>query len=256
VFVRGRRPTVKEPDIMEVGKMKGSLFLVSAAACLLLSANLAVASQVSGDYVESRNGDVYTGPCFANGQVGLAGNEATIAWKIREGEWNGVPLAGLAVVAVARASSTLGDPYHDPLPAKAVLLVDARANEVQKGALIDFARYQGGRLLDDIVEVRSTPITMEVGEGQNHGYVSLKAGDIASIRTRPINSGDHFCGNETTYYPPLTELSHSMPAYALDHEYSGKALGSEWRIWGKRSAFVGTFGASQVLTEQASSHHH
>ena len=236
--------------------MRSCLLVVSAAVLLLFLTNATAADQVSGDYVESRNADVYTGPCFANGQVGLAGNEATLAWKIRGGSWKGVPLAGLTVVAVARASSTLGDPYHDPLPAKAVLLVDERASDAQKSALVDFARIQGGRLLDDIVDVQSTSIVMDVGEGQNHGYVTMKAGDLSAIRTRPINSGDHFCGNETTYYPPLTELSHSMPAYALDHEYNGSSLGSEWKLWGKRSAFVGTFGNSQAPTEQISSHHH
>jgi HAMP domain-containing protein len=65
--------------------MRSSLFVVSAAVLLVFLANAAAADQVSGDYVESRNGDVYTGPCFANGQVGLVGNEATLAWKIRAG---------------------------------------------------------------------------------------------------------------------------------------------------------------------------
>jgi len=236
--------------------MRTCVSVVLSAACLLVFSGVCAAEELAGDYVESRNADVYTGPCFANGQVGLAGNEATLAWKIRTGEWNGVPLAGLSVVAVARASSTLGDPYHDPFPAKAVLLVDERASESQKNALVAFARSQGGRLLEDIVGVQSTAIEMEVGAGEQHGYVSVKAGNLAEISTRPINSGDHFCGNETTYYPPLTELSHSMPAYALTHEYSGDALGSEWKLWGKRSAFVGTFGTSRAPADQISSHHH
>jgi hypothetical protein len=71
--------------------------------------------------------------------------------------------------------------------------------------------------------------------------VELVAGDEAEIRTRAISDRDHFCGNETAYYPPLTELSHAMPAYAIEHRYSGNALDAKWAVYGKRSAFVGNF---------------
>jgi hypothetical protein len=30
--------------------------------------------QISGEYVETRSADVYTGQCFANGEVNLVGN--------------------------------------------------------------------------------------------------------------------------------------------------------------------------------------
>ena len=48
-------------------------------------------------------------------------------------------------------------------------------------------------------------------------------------------------GGEETYYPPLTDLEHAMPAVALENEYRGNHLGADWRIFGKRSAFVGSF---------------
>ena len=37
------------------------------------------AEVLKGDYLETRTCDVYTGPCFANGQVGLCGNDAMMA---------------------------------------------------------------------------------------------------------------------------------------------------------------------------------
>lgn len=223
-------------------------FVVTSAAALLLVSASAVAGQIRGDYVESRDADVYTGPCFANGEAGLVGKDATLAWKIREGSWNGVPLEGLAVVAVARAKATLGDPYHDAFPAKSVVIVDENASEAQRAALLDFVRTAGGRLLENVVEVRSAPVVMETGGGHHDTGVTMRAGDLTEIRTRPIGAKDHFCGNETTYYPPLTELEHAMPAYALSHQYTGDALGADWKIFGKRSAFVGTFSFTESST--------
>lgn len=221
--------------------MHRSMLLIAATTCALLLALPAFADQISGDYVESRSADIYTGPCFANGEVGLTGNEATLAWHVRRGEWNGVTLDGLSVVAVARANYTLGDPYHNPYPARAVLIVDAAANETQKAALISLARTMGGRLLENIRLVHTAPISMEVGEGNKHGAVIMRAGDLALIETRALNDKDHFCGNEVTYYPPLAELSHAMPAVAIANEYRGHDLGVEWKIFEKRSAFVGSF---------------
>ncbi len=218
--------------------------------CLVVPTASAFAEGIYGDYVESRSADVYTGPCFANAEVGLTGNEATMAWYVRKGEWEGVALDGLSIVAVTRASATLGDPYHDPYPARSILIVDAKASDVQRQALISFARVMGGRLLESVVRVQSAPISMQVGEGREHGSISLRAGDLVEIHTRALNDQDHYCGNEVTYYPPLTKLNHAMPAVAVLNEYVGKDLGTEWKIFNKRSAFVGTFSQRLPLISE------
>src|ERR1700746_1529134 len=101
-----------------------SRFPIIVASLLCVLAIGAASQQIQGDYVETRSADVYTGQCFANGEVNLVGNEAILGWRVDKGEWNGVSLDGLAVVAVVRAKATLGDPYADPYPAKAVLVVD------------------------------------------------------------------------------------------------------------------------------------
>jgi hypothetical protein len=44
-----------------------------------------------------------------------------------------------------------------------------------------------------------------------------------------------------TFYPPLTQLTHSMPAVALTDSYRGPGLDVDWESHGRRSAFVGTF---------------
>ena len=102
----------------------------------LFGVSLSVAAQqIRGDYVETRSADVYTGQCFANGEVNLVGNQAILAWRVQSGSWNGVPLDGLSVAAAVRANATLGDPYADPYPAQSVLLVDDQASPQQRAAL-------------------------------------------------------------------------------------------------------------------------
>src|SRR5437870_12975805 len=108
-----------------------SFFSIALAFLFCASAE----AKISGDYVETRSADVYTGACFANGEVGLTGDQAILAWHVREGSWLGAKLDGLTVVAAVKAGATLGDPYGKPYPAKAVLIVDQRATSEQRQAL-------------------------------------------------------------------------------------------------------------------------
>src|SRR5881409_2361792 len=113
-------------------RFKLSVLLVCLVACLSISM---AAQEIRGDYIETRSADVYTGQCFANGEVGLVGDQAISAWHVQQGSWNGVKLDGLNVVAAVNANATLGDPYGNPYPAKAVLIVDAQANAAERAAL-------------------------------------------------------------------------------------------------------------------------
>jgi hypothetical protein len=196
---------------------------------------------ISGDYAEFRTADVYTGPCFANGEVGLTGQEAVLAWHVTTGAWEGVRLDGLSIIAVVRASATLGSPYSNPLPARAVLIVDARATGEQRAALARFARAQAGTLLADVVAVETSPIRFALGA--EHGQVEVEANNVR-VATRAITAGDEICHNEEVFYAPLAaHLSHAMPAVTLEGSYSGNHLGMTWNDAGRRGAFVGHFAA-------------
>jgi hypothetical protein len=198
------------------------------------------AQQIRGDYIETRSADVYTGQCFANGEVNLAGKEAILAWHVQSGSWDGVALDGLTIAAAVRARATLGDPYGNPYPAEAVLLVDEQANPQQRAALVHFAQQMGGELLKNVEQTLPAPMEMIVNH-ERHGVALLRAGRFATVQTRSLSDQDHVCGNEVTFYPPLTEVSHSMPAVAVTDAYRGPGLGESWDSHGRRSAFVGTF---------------
>ena len=211
--------------------------LLTMIAMLSLSA---AAQQIRGDYIETRNADVYTGQCFANGEVNLVGDNAILAWHVRSGSWNGVALDGLSVAAAVKARATLGDPYADPYPAEAVLIVDDTATSQQRAALQDFARHMGGQLFDHVQRVIVAPVAFEVNP-ERHGAALMRAGTFATVQTRSLGEHDHVCGNEETYYPPLTKTTHAMAAVAVTDAYKGPGLDTSWDLHGKRSAFVGTF---------------
>ena len=127
------------------------------------------AAEIEGDYLETRSADVWTGPCFANGETGLVGREAILAWRVEKGAWQGVALDGLSVVGVVKASATLGDPFASPYPAKAVMIVDEKATADQRAALVAFAQEMGGGILDTVVRTEVAPIAMSVSRGRSRG---------------------------------------------------------------------------------------
>lgn len=198
------------------------------------------AQQIRGDYIETRSADVYTGQCFANGEVNLVGKEAIVAWHVQSGSWDGVTLDGLTIAAAVRAKATLGDPYGNPYPTQSVLLVDDQATPQQSAALVSFAKQMGGELLKNVDQTLPAPMEMIVNH-ERHGVALLRAGQFATVQTRPLGDKDHVCGNEVTFYPPLTPVAHSMPAVAVTDTYQGPGLGESWDTHGRRSAFVGTF---------------
>jgi hypothetical protein len=219
------------------------VFLMTAMALsILVIAGSGRAQQISGDYMETRSADIYTGPCVANGEVGLIGDQAILGWHVKQGSWGGVSLDGLGVVGVVKAGATLGDIYSNPYPAKTVMIVDEKASPAQREALIGFAKEMAGELFRDVIAVEVAPITMEISHERGHySKASMHAGSLAGIETRSIGEKDHLCGNEVTFYPPLTKMDHAMPAVAELDQFRGKALGVSWTLNGKRSAFVGTF---------------
>jgi hypothetical protein len=219
--------------------MKNLLCLaLCVAAASVVSANQPT---VSGDYLEVRSCDVFTGPCVANGEMGITGKEAILVWKVREGSWNNIALDGLSVIAVVRTDDTLGNVQYQPRNGTAILIVDAQATSLQREALKDLARTMGGSLVREVADVRSSAIESNLGSCAKAGCASVKAPGLVDISTRCFGAKDHLCGNEETFYPPLTEVAHAMPAFTEMAAYTGTGLNLTWEAVGQRSAFIASF---------------
>jgi hypothetical protein len=229
-----------------------SLLKALGAACLILCPAWAQAVEVQGDYVEARNADVFTGPCFSNAEIFIYGKQAVMAWKVNRGSWKGVDVAGLCVAAAVQSETTFTQ--DDPARARAVLIVDSRADQRQRSALIDMARTLGGSRLAGDTPVLATRMQLKLegrhaageGEHQAHGMpqaprASFWAAGIAQVVTRPLDERDHLCGNEVVAYPPLSTAVEAKPAYTLTHEFKGDGLETRWDDPNCRSSFVGHF---------------
>jgi len=196
---------------------------------------------IEGNYLEVRSCDVYTAACNANSEIGLVGEEATMAWQITRGTHQGVELSGLTVVAVVRTDQTLTDTREHAYEGRGIVIVDEKANPAQREALVDFAKAQSGSLLSDVVKVESAPITMHAGGEQPHGHAMRTAGDTVRIQTRCLVEGDRHCAHDTAYYPPLTSVEDAMPAYTEHDKFVGDGLGITWDEADRRSAYIARF---------------
>jgi hypothetical protein len=214
--------------------------LAISMATLAATSAFAGDSSISGAYLEARTCQVYTGPCFANSEVGLAGKDAIMAWNIESGSHQGVDLSGLKVVVVIAASDTLGHRgVDDPEKLKSLLIVDEKANDKQRAALADFAQQHAGRAGREIRKTTFAPIEMSLDLGELTG--KLHAGKAVALTTRKARQGDCICSNETAFYPPLAKLSNFVSAVTMTGEFSGRGLGVQWSIPDSRSAYMGLF---------------
>src|SRR5262249_2397014 len=169
----------------EVPSMKRWLAFAALAVFAVTSSGRA--EGLSGQYIEARTCDIWTGQCFANAEINLIGKNAVMGWKIDKGQFNGVQLDGLSVVAVIASSDTLG--LQQTGPAKALLIVDAKATKSQKAALVKLAKEQGGELTKNVIAVESAKIKLTTCECENKSCAKLEAG-AAHIETRCLKSHD------------------------------------------------------------------
>lgn len=220
--------------------MRNVLLFVACVTALVTST--ASAAKITGDYLEARTCNVYTGECFANAEYGIAGKEALMAWKVDEGSWEGVELDGLGVALVVSAQNTLGGNggiKFQPGKVKSVILVDKKATKEQRKALIAFVKDSAKELTKDVVKVDAVAIKLENDHLENAAV--FKAGDFAEIKTRKIQDGDCVCSNEVVFYPPLTKVDNFSPAHAKTMSYQGKDLNVKWTNFGINGAFLATF---------------
>ena len=216
--------------------MKHFILAVAALALAMVPASAApLTPTISGQYVEARTCDVWTGPCFANGEINLMGKQAVAGWIVGKGAWGGVPLDGLKVAAAITSQGTLHTAHEGKVTA--VVFVDEKATPEQAKALVEMARALAPRHLETVVKVEKRAIGY-VREGLD---ATLSIGDVAKVKCTAFCACDKICCNEEKAYPSISESARVDCAKTLENEYRGTGLDSTWSDPLKRGSMVGTF---------------
>src|SRR3979490_421784 len=103
------------------------LAVIGLASTVSMSAG---GTTVSGQYVEARTAEIFTGGCIMGSEAETMGRQAVLAWKVNRGTGNGVWIDGLSVVAALSGDRNLGlhEIGGDRATVRSVVYVDERAN--------------------------------------------------------------------------------------------------------------------------------
>jgi hypothetical protein len=222
--------------------MKKALLLAGVSLLAISPAFAAGSSSrvtaVTGDYVEARTAEVFTGGCIMGSEGETSGREAILAWHVAQGQVDGVAIDGLSVVAVIAADRNLGT--HElgggaPGVVKAALRIDERATPAQRDALVALARSLAGPLVKDVVDVKAVPIAFS----RDKEHVAVSAAEATlDVATHADHAAS--CG-AIQWFSPLARTSDAQLGTTKAQAWTGTSLGTQWSQGDKRSSFFGTF---------------
>jgi hypothetical protein len=213
------------------------LALSVALSSLSLATLSAKPVTVQGTYVEARTAEVFAGACVMNGEAATTGREALLAWKVDHGAVNGVSVDGLAVVAALAGDTNLGiqEIGGETTPARAAIVVDARATPAQRKALVAMVKSLAGNIIGDVVQETAAPIRFV-----DTGHQIRVSTDTVSLAVEKHLEHTASCGNKQ-WFSPLTAGVQAQMGTTAENAFSGPALCTKWSDPNKRSSFFGTF---------------
>ena len=209
-----------------------ALTMIVAVSALVFSSQAENVS-LRGDYVEVRTASVFAGACHYNGEVVTTGRDAMMAWNVTSGQWQGVDLSGVRVMAIVSADVNLGE---QNAARQSEIIIDSKASRTQALAMMNALKEKYAASLGKIVEVRSAPISFE-RNGRTYAVVTNEA--AINVEAMP---NDLCCKMPNlVWYTPLVGLENRKVGYTEKALYSGKTVGEPWSRSGENSAFYGTF---------------
>ncbi len=214
-----------------------SLALPAALLALSVSSLSAAPGTLSGTYVEARTSEIFAGACIINGEAATTGREALLAWKIDRGQFNGVRLDGLAVVAAVAGDHNLSirEIGGETAITRSAVYPDERATATQRQALIAMAKKLSKGVISDVIEVTPTSIEF-VDDGRNIRVVTKSA----RLNVQKAMEHDASCGNKQ-WFTPFAAVHHADMGTTIENAFSGTSLGTKWSDPNKRSAYFGAF---------------
>lgn len=188
-----------------------------------------------GDYIEARSGHVYTCGCLYSSETVTAGREAILVWRIASGEYEGVPLAGIKIVAVVVGEGNLG---AGAAPRHSVLYVDGVTSEPQREAVRALWTKEYSRILGSVESLRDARIDLE----QQDGEMRVVIPGIVRLDMRKARLPDDAHPGSFLWYGPFAALTDPELATSLFYEYWGGEFHRQWRdLMPSISGYIGKF---------------
>jgi hypothetical protein len=188
---------------------------------------------VRGDYVEVRTASVFAGACHYNGEVTTTGRDALMAWNVKSGQWRGVDLAGVRVVAIVSSEANLSE---DNAARQSEIVIGNNASDAQARAIAEALQTRYASAFGKIISVRRGPLSFE-----HQGRTYVVNADNASINVEAMPN-DLCCKMPNlVWYSPLVGLENRKVGYTNMALYKGQGVSDPWQRLGENSAFYGTF---------------
>lgn len=213
--------------------MRGS-FISAALAVMATAGSAYAAPAVTGDYVESRSANVYVGACHHEGEIQTAGKNAVLAWNIKEGEYNGVDLAGVSAVAVVAADKSL---MLDDTKRTSALYVSDKATAEQRDAFVALLKEKAPKALGDLAGVKSAAITFDA----SGATYRVNAAGIADMKIKKENG--QLCCKQPYFVwgKPFIPVKDAKTGYCVGVNYKDTSLLKAWSATDQNNAFFGQF---------------
>jgi hypothetical protein len=184
--------------------------------------------------VEARTASVFAGACHYNGELTTAGREAEIVWHIREGEWNGVTLNGLTVIAAVLADDNLRE---EKATRRTVLYVDSKANCKQFNALLAAVRAKFEKQLGRLADVKQVPITY----ARQGDTFQVESKGITKLVVQAMPNAECCKMPNRVWYKPLVSIQNRRVGFTVISGIQDEENEINWSRGSDNTAFYGSF---------------
>lgn len=175
---------------------------------------------VTGDYIEVRSNHVYTCGCLYSGEQVTSGREAILAWAVREGQYQGVPLAGAKAVAVLIGPASLSLPGT---PRRSVMFVDGVSSRDQR-TLVEMLKEYYGAVLGEILSVQTAPISFR----QDGERWTVDVAGLSRVIVRAARLPEDAHQGSWLWYTPFIPTADSTLSTTEFTSFSGEQLRHRW----------------------------
>lgn len=189
----------------------------------------------SGRYAEARTASVFAGACHFGGEAVTTGRSALCVWRIEQGAFDGVDLAGVKLAALVTAEANLAE----DVARRSVVYVDS-PDAVRGLAALRWLAATRAEIVGDVVLVRATSIETRI---EDETY-RVRAGDWFELDGGALP--DRACCKMPyeVWYRPFETQVHALVGQDESFGCSEPALGLAWSRPNENAAFFGVFGAT------------